>query len=90
MFYESWEVLVKNVPLERWIQLMIGSFKKLNEIVVFGYTCLFVCLRAHNYDEGMHVLAGLHAENLRGPALRRRLCGVPRVLNVVLKLRSKY
>ena len=39
--------MIKNVPLERWIQLMIGSFKTvnlawMNKISVISYTLLFV------------------------------------------------
>ena len=41
-FYDSCVVLVKNVSLERWIQLMIGGFKTVSlawkKIAVIGYT----------------------------------------------------
>ena len=52
--------LVENVPLERWIQLMIGVFKIVNlawvyKFAVIGYTWLFVYESVHSYEEGMHV-----------------------------------
>ena len=39
--------VLKRVPLERWIQFMIGGFKTVNlafvnKVAVFGYTWLFV------------------------------------------------
>ena len=52
--------LVKNIPLERWIQLVIGGFKTVslawvNKIAVTGYAWLFIYESAHSYKEGMYV-----------------------------------
>ena len=49
-------MLVKNVPLERWIQLMTGGFTTVNlswvnKIAVIGYTRLYVYQIAHSYEE---------------------------------------
>ena len=53
-------MLVKNVPLERWIQLMIGAFKivklaGVKKIAMIGYSWLFVYQKAYSYEEQMHV-----------------------------------
>ena len=47
--------VMKHVPLERCIQLMIGGFKtvnlaRVNKTVLIGYTCLFVYQRARSYE----------------------------------------
>jgi len=62
-------VLVKNIPLERWIQLMFGGFKNVNlawvnKIAVIGYTWLFVYQNAHSYEERMHVSTGRQGDSL--------------------------
>ena len=46
-FLKLMRVVLKHVPLERWIQLMIGSFKtvnlaRVNKIAVISYTWLVV------------------------------------------------
>ena len=46
--------LVKNIPLEGWIQLFIGGFKSVglawvNKIAVTGYAWFFVYESAHIY-----------------------------------------
>ena len=54
--------LVKNVSLERWIQLFIGGFKTVSLAWVnkfaTGYTWLFVYESAHGYEEGIYVPLG--------------------------------
>ena len=50
-----------NVPLERWIKVMIGGFKtvslaSLNEVVVIGYTWLFVYECARSYKGRMNAV----------------------------------
>ena len=54
----------KNVPLERWIQTIIGGFKTVNlpwvnKTAGIGYSWLFVNGCAHSYEEGMHVTPDL-------------------------------
>ena len=58
-------MLVKNVPLEHWIQLMIGGFKTLNlawvnKIAVNGYTWLFVYKSAGRYEGRMNAAPKRH------------------------------
>ena len=53
----------KRVPLERWVQLMIGGFKTvnlawINEIAVIGCTWLFVYESARNFEERMNAALG--------------------------------
>ena len=68
-------MLLGNVLLERWIQLMSGGFETVNlawikKIAVNGYMWLFVYRRAFNYEEGMHehqayIQAGLSRERYK-------------------------
>ena len=58
-------VVLKYVPLERWIQLMIGGFKTVNlawvnKIAVIGYTWLFVYESAGRYERRMNAALGVH------------------------------
>ena len=51
---------LRNVPLERRVQLMFGGFKTvksvwMNKNALVGYAWLFVYESAHSYEEGMHV-----------------------------------
>ena len=51
--------VVKKIPLERWIQPMIGGLKTVsltwvNKNVVLGYTWLFVYQRARSYEVRMN------------------------------------
>ena len=51
-------IVVKNIPLEPWIQLMFKGLKNLNlawvnKIAVMGHTWPFVYQRAHSYEEGI-------------------------------------
>ena len=52
-FLKLKQVVLKHVPLERWIQLMIGGFKIVNlawvKNVVIGYTWIFVYESAGRY-----------------------------------------
>ena len=46
-FLKLMQVVLKLVPLERWIQHMIGGFKTINlawvnKVAMNGYTCFFV------------------------------------------------
>ena len=48
-------MLLKNVPFERWMQLMIVSFKTVNlawvcKIAVIGHALFFVYQRAHSFE----------------------------------------
>ena len=56
---------LKNLPLERWFQLMISGFKTVNlawisKIAGISYTMRFVYESAHNYEEGIQVPIGVH------------------------------
>ena len=55
----TYGLVVNNVPLERWIQLIIGDFKtvnlaRANETAVIGYTRIFVYQRARCYKGRMN------------------------------------
>ena len=57
-FLKLMRVVLKNVPLERWNQLMIGDFKTVNlawvnKVAMIGYPWLFVYEIACRYEERM-------------------------------------
>ena len=56
--------LLKHVPLERWVLLMIGGFKTVtlawvNEIAVIGCTLLFVDESARSYEGRLNAAPGV-------------------------------
>ena len=58
-FLKLMRVVLKHVPLERWIQLMIGGFKTVNlawvnKIAMIGYTWLFVYESLRRYEGRMN------------------------------------
>ena len=54
-FLKLMRLVLKHVPLERWIQLMIAGFKTVNlvwvnKVTMIGYTWLFVYESARRYE----------------------------------------
>ena len=57
-FFNLLQVVLKDVPLERWIQFVIGGFKTVNlawanKVVMIGYTWLFVYESLRMYEGRM-------------------------------------
>ena len=66
LFLKLMRVVLQHVPLERWIQHMIGDLKTgnlsgVNKISVIGCTWLFVCESALTYEGQMNGAPGLVA-----------------------------
>ena len=64
-FLKLMRVVLKHVPFERWIQLMIGGFRTVNlawvnKVALNGYTWLFVYASLRRY-EGRFIAA--HGQN---------------------------
>ena len=58
-FLNIMRVVLKHVPLERWIQLISGRFKTVNlawvnKIALIGYTWLFVYESPRRYEGRMN------------------------------------
>ena len=72
-FSKLMSAVLKHVPLERWIQLMIGGFKTVNlayvnKISMTGYTWLFVYESARRYEARMIAAHGVVCKNLLRPS----------------------
>ena len=62
-FLKLMRAVLKHVPLERWIQLMMDGFKTVNlawvnKIARIGYTWLFVYESARMYEGQMNAAPG--------------------------------
>ena len=78
-FLKLMRVVLKQVPLERWILLMIGGFKPVslvwvNKVAMIGYTWLFVYDSLRRYEGRINAAPGVVHQRMEG--LHNRVRGL--------------